>query len=186
MSTTAIKRYTVEEFMRLPDPSDGSKQELVQGEIVTKPPPSHNHGRTVTRIAMTLEFYTEQHGSGQTTAESGFVTDRNPDSARGPDVAFWGVAKLPLNANISGYAEVAPDLCAEVISEHTRPKHLKRKLREYFKAGVRMVWVADTENRTLTVYRSPTKGKLLHEEEILDGEDVLPGFSVQVAKFFPY
>ncbi len=186
MSTTAAKHYTLEEFMRLPDPADGSKQELVQGEIVTMPPPSFKHGRTQTKIAVFLEMFGEQNQLGQVTTESGLVTLRGPDSVRGPDVAFWSAKRLPLNADVKGYADIAADLCVEVVSENKRKREIKRKLSEYFTAGVRMVWVVDTENRTVTVYRSPTQGKVLPEEAQIDGEDVLPGFSCPVAKFFPY
>ena len=57
-------------------------------------------------------------------------------------------------------------------------------MREYLKRGVRVVWVVDPEDRTVTVYRQPGQGQLLEEDATVTGEDVLPGFSCRVAEFF--
>jgi Uma2 family endonuclease len=61
---------------------------------------------------------------------------------------------------------------------------MRDKLREYFTRGVRMVWIVDPEDQTVTVYRSPDEGRLLHESTTLTGEDVIPAFSCPVAAFF--
>ena len=83
-----------------------------------------------------------------------------------------------------GYPDVAADLCVEVLSPGNSLRRIREKLREYFARGVRMVWIIDPEDRTITVYRSVDEGRLLHENATLDGEDVLPGFSCRVAEFF--
>jgi Uma2 family endonuclease len=79
---------------------------------------------------------------------------------------------------------MAPDLCVEVLSPSNRMARIREKLAEYFQRGVRMVWIADPEDRTVAVYRSPEEGRILHETATLTGEDVLPGFSCQVADLF--
>jgi len=61
---------------------------------------------------------------------------------------------------------------------------MKRKLQEYFKAGVLIVWYVDPKNRTSKVYSSPRKGKLIQEHEALEGGSVLPGFSLPLRKLF--
>ena len=78
-----------------------------------------------------------------TCNDSGFVTERGPDSVRGPDVAFWSkerVKDVPV-----GYFEMAPDLAVEVLSPSNTTKQILTKLREYFAKGVRMVWVAPSK-----------------------------------------
>lgn len=61
----------------------------------------------------------------------------------------------------------------------------EEKLREYFAIGVRLVWVVAPEDRTIALYRNPDEGRLLHENAVLSGEDVLPGYSCRVREFFP-
>ncbi len=184
MSTAVAKLITIAEFMRMPDPPDGSKQELVGGEIVTMPPPHFNHGEAQLRLGALILAFARKHKLGRVTTESGLVTEHDPDSVRGPDIAFWSSDKVALTEKIEGYPEVSADLCVEIISESVRRRLLKAKLKEYFACGVRMVWVVDTETHTVTVYRSPLQGKLLSEEAELDGEDILPGFRCNVSEIF--
>lgn len=184
MIKTAHELLTAEEFSQIPDPIDGSKQELIAGEIVSMPPPSFNHGRTQVLLATILSMFVEEHQLGQVTTESGMVTKRGPDSVRGPDVAYWSKERVPLDEDIAGYPDASPDICAEILSEPRRKKALARKLKEYFASGVRLVWVVDTEKRTVIEYRTASNGKLLQETDSLEGRTVLPGFSCLVSRIF--
>ena len=184
--TTAVATplLTVEEFARRPEPLDGSREELVRGKVVTMPPPGFEHGELQLNVGSLLRQFVRVHQLGRVVTESGVVTKRGPDSVRGPDVAFWCRERLPLDARVVGYPDIAADLCVEVLSPDDRPKRVQKKLREYFACGVRMVWVVDPEARTLTVYRGPDEGRLLWEDAKLTGEDVLPGFECRVAELF--
>lgn len=95
MSTATKKLLTAEEFARLPNPIDGSKEELVRGEVITMPPPSFVHGVVQGNAAFILQTYARQTNSGRVTTESGLITETGPDTVRGPDVAFWGYARFP-------------------------------------------------------------------------------------------
>jgi Uma2 family endonuclease len=99
-------------------------------------------------------------------------------------VAYWSAERLPFDQEPEGYPEVAADLCVEILSANKRLRQILEKLREYFARGVRMVWIVDPEDRTVTVYRTPDEGRVLHESATLFGEDVLPGFSCRVAELF--
>jgi Uma2 family endonuclease len=186
MATVADKPITAEEFAQMPPPPDGSKQELVRGVIVTMPPPGFEHGVCQVRVANLLDTHTHarKNKQGSVTAETGLVTEKDPDTVRGAAVSFWSVERLPLDQRPQGYPEVAADLCVEILSPKKRLKKIKEKIREYFARGVRMVWVVDPEDHTVTVYRSPDEGRLLHESATLLGDDVLPGFSCRVSEFF--
>jgi len=184
MPSVAEKLITAEQFARMPEPADGTKQELVRGVIVTMPPPGFAHGHCQLRVGSFLDSYARSSKRGRVTVETGLITQRDPDTVRGPDVAFWSVESLPLEQWPEGYPEVAADLCVAVLSIHKRLAQLREKLREYFARGVRMVWIVDPEDHTVTVYRSPDEGRLLHESAILSAEDILPGFSCRVAEFF--
>src|SRR6478672_6836851 len=93
MSTAAPPKLTAAEFARLPEPADGSKQELVRGEVVTMPPPGIRHGIVQTNVACLIQPYARAHKLGRVTVESGVVTEEDPDTVRGPDVAFWALMR---------------------------------------------------------------------------------------------
>ena len=184
MATVAEKLITAEEFAKMPNPPDGSKQELVKGVIVTMPPPGFDHGVCQVRVANLVDTHARTNKQGRVTVETGLVTEQDPDTVRGPDVSFWSLERLPLDKRPKGYPDVAADLCVEVLSPRKRLRIIKEKIREYFARGVRMVWVVDPEDRTVTAYRSPDEGRVLHESAILTGEDVLPGFTCRVSELF--
>jgi Uma2 family endonuclease len=184
LSTTAKKLLTAEEFAKLPEPVDGSKQELVRGEVITMPPPSFLHGVVQLNIATLLKIFVAERQLGRVTVESGVITEQGPSTVRGPDVAYWSYERLPADHVPVVYANVAADLCVEVRSPSNTDERMTRKVREYFDSGVKMVWVVDPEERTLTVYRKPGDGRVLWEDATISGEDVLPGFTYSVAEFF--
>jgi Uma2 family endonuclease len=184
MAGVTQQLITAEEFRRMPPPLDGSKTELVRGEVVIVCRPGFRHGLRQLRIGAILDHFgrTQQHG--RAVVETGIVTERDPDTVRGPDVSYWSAARLPLDQNPEGYPDVAPDLAVEILSPSNRLARIREKMRELFQRGVRMVWVVDPDDRTVVVYRSLDEGRLLHETATLDGEDVLPGFRCPVAEFF--
>ncbi len=175
---------TAQEFAVLPKPIDGSKQELVRGEIITMAPPGFRHGRCQIKVGVKLELYAESTKRGRVTVESGVITEKGPDSVRGPDIAYWSFERLPADQEPIVYANVAPDLVVEVLSPNDRERNWTQKVREYFASGVSMVWVVDPESRTVSIFRKPGEGRILWEDAELSGEDLLPGFSCKVAAFF--
>src|SRR5436309_2955465 len=141
MATAAQKLITAEEFLLIPDPPDGSKQELVRGEIITMAPPGFRHGLRQGRAYRILDDFATTRRLGRVTVESGLVTERDPDTVRGPDVSYWSYERLPADQEPEGYPEVAADLCVEILSPSNRPGKMREKVREYFDRGVRMVWL---------------------------------------------
>ncbi len=184
MPIVSEKLITVQEFSQMPSPPDGSRQELVRGVVVTMPPPGFRHGLRQGKVYKILDHYGTSTRHGRAVVESGMVTDRGPDTVRGPDVSYWSAERLPLDVEPEGYPDTSPDLCVEVLSPGNQLAKILEKLREYFANNVRMVWVVDPDDRTLTVYRSADEGRLLHESAMLSAEDVLPGFSCRVGEFF--
>jgi Uma2 family endonuclease len=174
---------TADEFMRMADPPDGSLQELVRGVVVSSPPPMARHGICCSKVARLIGDYASRHDTGWATCNNaGFILERDPDTVRGPDVAFWSrgrVGKLP-----DGYFEVPPDLAVEVLSPSDTASKLQAKLLHYLKVGVRMTWVIDPEVGSVAVYRLGEQPRTLDDTETLDGGDVLPGFSCRVAGLF--
>src|SRR5262249_39004844 len=101
------------------------------------------------------------------------------------DVAFISWGRYPGKKRRRGeIPTVAPDLVVEVFSKSNTPKEMKRKLGEYFDVGVRLVWYVDPAKRTVKVYTAVDRFTVLHEDDTLDGGDVLPGFSLSIRKWF--
>lgn len=183
MATATQKLITAEEFFRMPQPPDGSQQELVKGVIVTMPPPGTRHGVCCLRIGRRIGNFVEDKNLGTTASnDSGFITERDPDTVRGPDVSFWGRERLPEVP--VGYSTVPPDLIVEVVSPSDHYARIQKRVADYLEKEVRLIWVADPEDRSVTVYRPGQRMVVLSENDTLSGEDVLPGFSCKVAALF--
>ncbi len=84
-----------------------------------------------------------------------------------------------------GYPDFTPDLCVEILPLGKSRESMLPKIDEYLGTNVRMVWVLDLKNRTVTVLRLGRERHVLSESDTLSGEDVLPGFSVLVSELFP-
>src|SRR5438128_12228387 len=80
---TQKKLLTAEEFFLLPDPGDGSQQELVRGEVITMPPPGGMHGVTCSKTVRRLGVFIDSGPGGTLVCnDTGFITERDPDSVR--------------------------------------------------------------------------------------------------------
>jgi Uma2 family endonuclease len=75
-------------------------------------------------------------------------------------------------------------LAVEVLSRGNTKKEIDRKLRDFFKAGVRLAWVIQPKTQTAEVYTSPTKPRHVGKDQSLDGGDVLPGFTLSLKDLF--
>jgi Uma2 family endonuclease len=157
--------------------------ELVEGVLVEKA-----MGLYESVLAMILghliEQFLEQHDLGIVSGEAGLLR-LAPGLVRGPDIAFISWERFP-NQRLPAapVPDVAPDLAVEVLSEGNTEAEMERKLKEYFTAGVRLVWYLEPESRTVRVYTSPTQVRVLAEDETLEGDPVLPGFRLPIREWF--
>lgn len=183
MSIAAQKLMTAEEFAQLPEPTDGSQQELVKGEVQTMRPPGFRHGVCCLKVGRKLGNHADETDAGIVTSnDSGFVCERDPDTVYGPDIGFWKkdrVSELP-----KGYIEIPPDLAVEVVYPSDIQSKILERVIDFLKAGVSLVWIVDPELRVVTVYRSLDQARILEANATLSGEDVLPDFSCKVAELF--
>jgi Uma2 family endonuclease len=79
---------------------------------------------------------------------------------------------------------LAPDLAVEILSASNTEAEMRRKVREYFEAGSRLVWLVDPESRTARVFTGPELFSIVAEGGELDGGPVLPGFRVSLRQWF--
>lgn len=157
--------------------------ELVDGVLVEKTM-GYTESVLAGMIIQWLGRFVEEHNLGIVSGEAGTLKIL-PRQVRIPNVAFvsWNHfpdGKLP-KASIPA---VAPDLAVEVLSDGNTEGEMRRKLQDYFAAGVRLVWYVDPRTRNVAVYTSPEQCAVFDENGVLTGGDVLPGFELPLRKLF--
>jgi Uma2 family endonuclease len=102
-----------------------------------------------------------------------------------PDVSFVPWSRIPGGEfPDTPIARIVPELAVEVLSKGNTKKEMERKLKEYFKAGVRLAWLVEPRTQTAEVYTSPTKKRKIRADQALDGGDVLSGFRLPLEQLF--
>ncbi len=186
MSTTA-RLITADELLTMPhtDGRNDCRLTLIRGEVIKMSPTGGTHGILCARIASVLLIYAEQNNLGTVFgAETGFQVERDPDTVIGADIAFVSKERMSLVEDLNKFLPFAPDISVEVLSPGNRRAEIERKIKYYFAAGTRLMWVIDPKHRTVAVYKSPDQQKLFGDTDALDGEDVLPGFRYEISELF--
>jgi Uma2 family endonuclease len=116
--------------------------------------------------------------------DSGVLTERDPDTVRGSDVAFYSYSRIPPGPLPQGYLDVAPELIFEVRSPTDRWRKVLEKVLEYFKAGVRVVCILDQMTEAVQVGREEEFPQTLHNSDELHLPDILGDLRVAVQRFF--
>jgi Uma2 family endonuclease len=179
---TAEALMTALEFGQRPDP--GHPEELVQGRVVSMPHPDRRHGFVCSKADRILGNFVDEHGLGRVMSnDSGVITERNPDTVRGADVAYYSYARLPQGPLSTGYGPEVPELIVEVCSAGDRWADVLEKVAEYIRAGVLVVVVLDPKPQTAHVFGVDAQRVLTSEDE-LDLSGILDGFLVRVGRFF--
>jgi Uma2 family endonuclease len=181
--STQLRTITADELLAMPD--DGIRRELVEGELREMTPAGWRHGRIAGNIAGELRAHVRAHRLGvMATAEASYRLSTDPDTVRVPDVSFVRQQRVDEIGDPTGFWPGAPDAAFEVISPNDRYSEVRAKIDEYLAAGTRMVVLVDPQNREVTVFRpSGTRTELTHED-VLDGEDVVPGWKLPVRDIF--
>ena len=176
---TTTKLITAEELLLMPR-GDGKRYELVRGVLVDKMSTGDPHAIVVKWIAFALTQYEVETGYGEVrTGEPGYRLELDPDTVRAPDVAWIAPGRIP--PGTQGYPNLAPDLVVEVLSPR---QDLTEKALMWLNFGSREVWLANPSPISITRYRAGEDPQVLGEDDVLDGGDLLPGFSVPVWRLF--
>jgi Uma2 family endonuclease len=178
----SFRRFTIADVAALPSqlPSGPVRYELHHGRLITMPPPGDMHGAIALKIGGALLYQGEYRGLGKARVEVGVILGRNPDHLLGADAVFIANASLPLRTSSEGYLETIPDLVVEVRSKNDTAPEVQGKVDDYLAAGVRVVWVADPQARTVTAHRAGVLPHVFHEDDTLTVEDIIPGFQLPV------
>ena len=180
---TAEALMTVEEYGQRPDP--GHPEELVRGRIVALPQPKPRHGQICGQAYYLLRRYFEDHDLGHLLCnDSGVITERDPDTMRGADIAFYSYARVPRGPLPPGYLEVPPEVVFEVRSPDDRWRDIHARVAEYLNAGVQVVCLLDPGPMTAHLFAADHPTQVLAADQELTIPEFLGGFRVTVRRFF--
>ena len=177
------KPLTAEDLMKMD--SEGVRGELVQGAFYEIMGSGFRHTVIAGRFARHLGNFVEPRGLGLVGgADGGVRLERDPDTVRIPDAMFIPANRLPPYDDIDLYFESIPAIAVEVKSPSDSVAEVNDKARMWNSYGVPLVWAAYPETRTIDVHRADGSITTLYEDDILDGGEILPGFSVLVRDIF--
>ena len=179
----AAKLLTADDLLRLY--GEGVRGELIRGALHKTVATGIEHGEVVMNLGSPLTYFVRARRLGRVVgSDAGVRLERGPDTVREPDIAFISAERLPLGERVRGYAEVAPDLVVEVVSPSDRPAPVHDKALMWLRYGVRLVWVVNPQTRTIVVMPAEGPAQTLYDDDILDGGEVLPGFTCPVRGVF--
>ena len=174
-------KATIDDLIRLNE-SEGKQYELIDNTLVEKAV-GWQESMLAGVLLQWLRNFLDEHNLGEVSGSDG-MSRLFGDTVRGPDVAFVSWDRLPGGIPATPVPDLVPDFVIEVLSVGNTRGEMARKRREYFHAGVRLVWMVDPRGRSVAVFRSPEDFTVVDEEGMLDGGDVLPGWNVSLPELF--
>ena len=154
--------------------------EYVEGELIPLAPSTMEHGDISMNLSFLLGLHIRENQLGRLyLAGTDFKLN---DRLVKPDIAFVSLARLPDDRR--KVFSIPPDLAVEIASPTDVYYNVIEKAFAYLNAGTRLVWIIEPVGKTVTVYRSQTDIKTFTIDDTLNGEDVVEGFSCQVAQLF--
>ncbi len=165
------------------DRDENRLYELLDGVLVEKVM-GFRESLLAVAIAAALKSFVQPRKLGVVSGADGMVR-LFPGMVRIPDVAYISRERLPGGQiPTQRVPAIVPDLAVEIISESNTDAEMARKLKDYFRAGVRLVWFVSHETRTARVYTTAESFSALNEDQDLDGGIVLPGFTMSLRGLF--
>jgi Uma2 family endonuclease len=151
---------------------------------VEVPPPGELQGVVGSLLTYLLSRYVFGRGRGYVCSnDTGLLVGRDPDTVRGPDVMLFD--EVGRFDDLSRkFAERVPRLIVEVLSPHDQVTRVNRRISQYLRRGVPLIWLVDPEVHSVTVYRGGGFHSVLDETEELTGEEALPDLRLRVAELF--
>ena len=170
----------------LPSNEPRDHYEIINDQIVVEPPLGAREGCIATVISFFLNQFVRGNRLGRIANEVLFILRTEPRLRRSPDVAFVSAERWSLSKPVPASAawDVIPDLAIEVVSPTDTSGDVQSKIAEYFRAGVRLVWVVHPEQCEIYVYDSTRTIRVFGRDDLIDGGHVLPGFQMPLNEVF--
>lgn len=152
------------------------------GELIIMPPTGWETGNKNSKLTQRLGNWTDADGTGLAfDSSTGF---KLPSGAnRSPDASWVKRERIEtLNPNPARFMPLAPDFAVELRSASDTLQTLRQKMQEYINCGVRLAWLIDPQNQRVEIYRQGQDVEILQSPASLSGEDVLPGFVLDLTQ----
>jgi len=163
MASTTSKIVTYEEWLKMPETK--TKEEVVDGEIITMPAPRWEHATIIEELHTTLNLQLDRKLYHVMSTVFGLVIRKDPLTCREPDLAVF----LRKNVVIQdGYIHSAPELAVEVLSPSNTRRDMIKKTEDYESIGVPELWILSPEARTFEVLQLQD-GKLRRTQLLAEG-----------------
>ena len=179
---------TVWELVNAPE-NDDMRFYLIDGELFTFPRARYYvAGRVVASMSFAVHSFVDEHNLGMSLLGTGHHPPDDRYTLLGPAVSFTSKARLP-SPLPDGYMPVMPDLAVEIAAPGETLGHLRRKAQVYLKDETALVWIVLPSEKGVDVCRSAVGARLdiefIGQDGKLSGDDVLPGFELELSKLFP-
>jgi Uma2 family endonuclease len=186
---------TVDEFAALPPDPDGWRSELIEGRVIRMPPViDPHHDEIIANLVAALLPFVRARKLGRVTLQQvGYnitPAGANNGPAVAPDLAFVsrGRGQLVRDARArKQYMRLAPDLAVEVVSpSQATESEMEGRAQRWLQGGTRLVWNIWPDPERVDVWPADGERQTLKAPALLDGQDVIPGFSIPIADLFIY
>ena len=185
LNLDAVTTLTHEQFWEISLTNRDVRLELTaQGKLIVMPPTGWESGKRNASLTARLHYWSEIDSTGVVfDSSTGF---RLPNGAvRSPDAAWVKQDRLDaLNPNPESFLPLAPDFVIELRSASDSARELRDKMKEYMDNGVRLGWFLNGKEKEVEIYRLDQTVEVLKSPKSLSGEEVLPGFVMELKGIF--
>ena len=183
LNLSSAIELTDEQFFQLcVNNRDLRLEQTAEGKLIIMPPTGWKSGNRNSRLTQRLGNWTDADGTGLAfDSSTGYIL---PNSAkRSPDASWVKRERLEaLNPDPARFLPMAPDFAVELRSASDSLQTLQQKMQEYIENGVRLGWLLDPQNQRVEIYRPGQEVEVLQSPTSLSGEDVLPGFMLDLTQ----
>ncbi|MGK7935796.1 MAG: Uma2 family endonuclease [Xenococcaceae cyanobacterium] len=183
-------RVTPEQFDQLVQAEQLARMELTKdGELIVMSPTGGTAGKKNRRLTQQIGIWTDRDGTGEAFDSSTIFVLPN-GARRSPDVSWVQLERWNrlTQAQQDGFPPIVPDFVIELVSpsdlKNQRYEDLQAKMQEYLDNGVRLGWLIEPSAKTVEIYRIGQQVEIVNNPQTLSGEDILPGFVLNLSEIF--
>ena len=163
--------------------NDHLRFELFDGELIEMSGPGGTHGRIAIKLGSYLFIFAEENELGIVTGETGYHPAGDRYNLLLPDVAFISFERAP-DPFPDKLVPVMPDIAVEIMSPSNTLAELRDKAQRYMRLGTSLVWIIMPADQSIEIHRAQTPVETLELGDTLSGDDILPGFEIQIRRLF--
>ena len=157
-----------------------------KGHLIVISPTGGNTGRRNSKITYQLEAWVEENPALGIAFDSSTEFNLPNGGDRSPDAAWVKMERWEAltEEEQDTFPPISPDFVIKLRSRTDNLKELQNKMQEYLDSGLRLGWLIDPKNQRVEIYRSGRPVEVLQSPTTVSGEDVLPGFVLDLSEIW--